>query len=106
MLWHSVPLTGWDQQYNLKITGVLGYVLRLINNFLFGDLDPGDLYTMEMLVESAGKSPVFRNYTFLDSTFPLPPVVAPVGDVTVDNTLYISWTPPQGFYQVPYTVCC
>ena len=85
--------------YNLNLPAAL-CVCRLINQFLFGDLDPGDLYTLEVSAASEGTNPVYRNYTLFDSTFPLPPVIAPVGEVTKNNTLYISWTPPQGFHQV------
>ena len=79
---------------------------------MFGDLDPGDLYTIEMSVESEGANPVYRNYTFADSTFPVPPVISAIGNVT-SNSIDFIWDQPEGFHKVkilfifhPDTSCC
>ncbi|XP_075250731.1 uncharacterized protein LOC142342936 [Convolutriloba macropyga] len=73
-------------------------VKRVNNNFLLGDLDPGDLYTIDMTVESQGVNPVYRNYTFLNSTFPVLPSDIQVANVTPTSVKF-SWTPPVGFYE-------
>ena len=66
---------------------------------MFGDLDPGDLYTVEMSVESEGENPVHRRYNFTDSTYPVPPAVSSTENVT-SNSIDIAWDKPEGFHQV------
>ena len=68
------------------------------NKYQFGDLFPGDLYTIEMWAVSKGdeNSAVVRNYTFSDSTYPLEPTI--VTEVTVtEHTIHFGWTNPVYF---------
>ena len=68
--------------------------------YQFVDLDPGDLYTIEMVVLSLGDdvTRVERRYTFYDSTHPLQPTI--VTNVTVtEHAVHFGWT-NEIFYQV------
>ena len=74
----------------------------LINMYQFVDLDPGDLYTIEMVVLSLGDdvTRVERRYTFYDSTHPLQPTI--VTNVTVtEHAVHFGWTNPVYFQVCP-----
>ena len=84
----------------------LHFSFRTINSFRFSDLDPGDLYTIEMSVISLGRRytsnrgdppvAVVRNYTFHESTYPVEPTI--VTDITVtEHTIHFGWTNPAYF---------
>ncbi|XP_075265081.1 uncharacterized protein LOC142357319, partial [Convolutriloba macropyga] len=97
--------SGTGKEVRLRITGQLSGIDRQyyheyarFNKYQFGDLFPGDLYTVEMWSVSKGdeNSAVVRNYTFSDSTYPLEPTI--VSEVTVtEHTIHFGWTNPVYF---------
>ncbi|XP_075264193.1 uncharacterized protein LOC142356110 [Convolutriloba macropyga] len=108
--------SGTGSEIKIAITGELGtveqehsYNFATINSFRFSDLDPGDLYTIEMSVISLGRRytsnrgdppvAVVRNYTFHESTYPVEPTI--VTDITVtEHTIHFGWTNPAYFEKI------
>ena len=74
------------------------YFFSRFNKYQFGDLFPGDRYTINMWAVSKGdeKTAVVRNYTFYDSTYPLEPTIATEVTVT-EHTVHFGWTNPVYF---------
>ena len=73
-------------------------LFRLINQYHFGDLDPGDSYTVDMWVTSLGDdvTAVVRSYTFYDSTYPIEPTMVTAVTVT-EHTVHFGWINPVYF---------
>ena len=73
-------------------------ICRLINQYHFGDLDPGDYYTVEMWVTSLGDdvTALVRSYTFYDHTYPIEPTISTAVTVA-EHTMHFGWTNPVYF---------
>ncbi|XP_075255812.1 uncharacterized protein LOC142348373 isoform X2 [Convolutriloba macropyga] len=107
--------SGTGSEVIMGIKGQLGGIHRkyycnfaLINSYRFPDLDPGDLYTIEMTAislggrqsgEGGGAVAVIRNYTFTESTFPIQPTIATTITVT-QHTIHFGWTNPVFFQNI------
>ncbi|XP_075258494.1 uncharacterized protein LOC142350529 [Convolutriloba macropyga] len=100
--------SGTGSEVELQITGQLSGIDRiyffsfaLSNVYHFGDLDPGDLYTISMKVTSLGdvNTAVNRSYTFYDSTYPIEPTIFTTVTVT-EHTMHFGWTNPVHFQKV------
>ncbi|XP_075239393.1 uncharacterized protein LOC142334949 [Convolutriloba macropyga] len=97
--------SGTGSEVRLHITGQLSGIDRhyyhdyaRINKFQFGELFPGDLYTINMWAVSKGdeNTAVIRNYTFYDSTYPLQPTI--VTEITVtEHTIHFRLSNPVYF---------
>ncbi|XP_075254779.1 uncharacterized protein LOC142346155 [Convolutriloba macropyga] len=80
-----------------SIRGTLGSVYQqhhdyfsLANQYFFVNLDPGDLYTIEVTVYSQGDFTEVRHYVLQESTHPEEPkVIFPV--VATEHTLQFGW---------------
>ena len=66
--------------------------------FQFGDLDPGDRYTIELTVTSLGNEDTasVRNYTFIEMTYPVEPTIVTEINVT-ERTIGFGYTNPLYF---------
>ncbi|XP_075258408.1 uncharacterized protein LOC142350446 [Convolutriloba macropyga] len=97
--------SGTGSQVKIRIKSQLGGMDRMyyfyfeqLNQFHFGNLEPGDRFTMNMWVTSKGDedTAVVRNYTFYDSTYPTEPTI--VTSITVtEHTIHFGWTNPLYF---------
>ncbi|XP_075258482.1 uncharacterized protein LOC142350517 [Convolutriloba macropyga] len=100
--------SGTGASIKFRITGQLGGIDRsyfhdfgLINQYHFGDLDPGDYYTVEMWVTSLGDdvTALVRSYTFYDHTYPIEPTISTAVTVA-EHTMHFGWTNPVYFEKI------
>ncbi|XP_075250736.1 uncharacterized protein LOC142342943 [Convolutriloba macropyga] len=108
--------SGTGSEVLIGIKGQLGTIQReysynfaIANSFRFSDLDPGDLYTIEMSVISLGRRytndrgdppvAVVRNYLFQESTYPVEPTIVTAVTVT-EHTIHFGWTNPVYFEKI------
>ncbi|XP_075239291.1 uncharacterized protein LOC142334849 [Convolutriloba macropyga] len=82
------------------VTGELYKDFNLLTEFKFVNLEPGDLYKLNLTVESRGERPLYRSFQFQDSTFPEEPVLTPESIVPTEHTLEFTWTVPYFFNNV------
>ena len=60
------------------------------------NLDPGDSYSIDVTVMSEGRRPMYRHYSYSESTYPIEPTVEGPDNVSEHN-MSIAWSVPKYF---------